>query len=175
LTIIVGFAILKIKCTKRVGIKGSDLMKLSTKGRYGVKAMVDLAVHFGDEPISIKSISERQGISEYYLEQLFAPLRKAGLIKSIRGAQGGYILTRSPEEITVADIISVLEGPIEISECVEGIACSNEDCCATRLLWEKIKKSIDAVLETTTLWDIVDDYNKMNEKRNDYPLKIQGK
>lgn len=173
MTIIVGFDILKLMFSKRVGIKGSDTMKLSTKGRYGVKAMVDLAVHFGDEPISIKSISDRQGISEYYLEQLFAPLRKAGLIKSIRGAQGGYILTKSPEEITVADIIQVLEGPIEISECIDGIPCSNEDCCATRLLWEKIKRSIDSVLETTTLWDIVEDYNKMNKKRNDYPLKIQ--
>ncbi|WP_163194008.1 RrF2 family transcriptional regulator [Clostridium thermarum] len=148
-------------------------MKLSTRGRYGIKAMVDLAVHYGDEPISIKSISERQGISEYYLEQLFAPLRKAGLIKSIRGAQGGYILTRSPKEITVADIFKVLEGPVEISECLDGLVCSNEDYCATRLLWEKIKLSIDSVLETTTLWDIVDNYNKIKDKRNDYPLKIQ--
>jgi len=78
-------------------------MKLSTKGRYGVKAMVDLAIHYGKEPASIKSISERQHISEYYLEQLFSPLRKANIIKSIRGAQGGYILSREPKDITVAD------------------------------------------------------------------------
>ncbi|NLZ48102.1 MAG: Rrf2 family transcriptional regulator [Clostridiales bacterium] len=145
-------------------------MKLSTKGRYGVKAMVDLALNYGDEPISIKSISDRQGISEYYLEQLFAPLRKAGIIKSIRGAQGGYILSKSPKDITVAEIIKILEGPIEISDCIEGSTCSNEDYCATRLLWEKIKKSIDSVLETTTLNDIVEDYNKIKQNRNNHPL-----
>ncbi|HCW74284.1 MAG TPA: transcriptional regulator, partial [Clostridiaceae bacterium] len=74
------------------------------KGRYGVKAMMDLAVHYGNMPISIKSISERQGISEYYLEQLFAPLRRAKLVKSVRGAQGGYILNKLPEEITILEI-----------------------------------------------------------------------
>lgn len=143
-------------------------MKLSTKGRYGVKAMVDLAIHYGEEPSSIKSISERQNISEYYLEQLFSPLRKADLIKSIRGAQGGYILSRSPKDITVADIMRVLEGPIEISECIEENnerSCSNIDCCATRLLWSRIKESIDSVMESTTLQDMVDDYNNMKYNR----------
>ncbi len=139
-------------------------MKLSTKGRYGVKAMVDLAIHYGESPISIKSISQRQGISEYYLEQLFSALRKAKLIKSIRGAQGGYVLNKLPEEITVADIMEVLEGPIEISDCVEGTACNNGNCCATRLVWQKIKTSIDDVTTSVTLKDIVNDYNKMNSK-----------
>lgn len=137
-------------------------MKLSTKGRYGVKAMVDLAIHYGESPISIKSISQRQGISEYYLEQLFSALRKAKLIKSIRGAQGGYVLNKSPEDITVADVMEVLEGPIEISDCVEGTICNNGNCCATRLLWQKIKTSIDEVTTSVTLKDIVDDYNKIN-------------
>ena len=82
-------------------------MKLSTKGRYGVKAMVDLAIHYGDTPVSIKTISKRQNISEYYLEQLFSPLRKAGLIKSIRGAQGGYVLNKTPDQIKVSDIMYV--------------------------------------------------------------------
>jgi Rrf2 family protein len=139
-------------------------VKLSTKGRYGVKAMVDLAIHYGEEPSSIKSISERQHISEYYLEQLFSPLRKANIIKSIRGAQGGYILSREPKDITVADIMTVLEGPIGISECIEQdgeTSCNNIDCCATRLLWSRIKESIDSVMESTTLQDMVDDYNKM--------------
>ncbi|WP_055667970.1 RrF2 family transcriptional regulator [Desnuesiella massiliensis] len=137
-------------------------MKLSTKGRYGVKAMLDLAINYGGTPVSIKSISERQIISEYYLEQLFAPLRKANLIKSVRGAQGGYVLNRSPKEITVKDIMEVLEGPIEISECVEGTPCNNMDCCATRLLWAKIKNSIDSVMESVTLQDMLDDYNRIN-------------
>jgi Rrf2 family transcriptional regulator, cysteine metabolism repressor len=136
-------------------------MKLSTKGRYGVKAMVDLAINYGDQPVSIKSISERQSISEYYLEQLFSSLRRAKLIKSIRGAQGGYVLNRAPEEITIYDIIYVLEGPIEVSNCLEEVSCNNIDCCATRLLWKKIKNSIDSVTSSITLKDIVDDYNEM--------------
>ncbi|MBA5850569.1 Rrf2 family transcriptional regulator [Clostridium sp. cel8] len=143
-------------------------MKLSTKGRYGVKAMVDLAVHYGSEPCSIKSISQRQGISEYYLEQLFSSLRKANLIKSIRGAQGGYILSRHPNDITVGDIMKVLEGPIEISECIDDIngnSCNNADYCATRLLWSKIRDSIDSVMDSTTLQNIVDDYKNIQKNK----------
>lgn len=147
-------------------------MKLSTKGRYGVKAMVDLAINYGVQPISIKSISERQHISEYYLEQLFSTLRKSGLIKSIRGARGGYVLNRIPEEITVAEVMYVLEGPIEISDCLENGSCNNIESCATRLLWERVKNSLDNVLKSTTLSDMVIDYNNMQKvikgvKRNE--------
>ncbi|MDY3361360.1 MAG: Rrf2 family transcriptional regulator [Clostridium celatum] len=146
-------------------------MKLSTKGRYGVKAMVELAIHYGDSPLSIKTISQRQGISEYYLEQLFSPLRKAKFINSIRGAQGGYVLGREPKDIKVSDIMYVLEGPIEIADCIEGVACDNVDCCATRLLWTKIKNSIDEVMEGVTLQDIVDDYNRIKERNESLTLK----
>ncbi|WP_346939049.1 Rrf2 family transcriptional regulator [uncultured Clostridium sp.] len=141
-------------------------MKLSTKGRYGVKAMVDLAINFGKSPISIKSISNRQNISEYYLEQLFSVLRKAELIKSIRGANGGYILAKDPKEITVYQVLEVLEGPIEISTCLDSDGCNNIDCCATRIVWKKIKDSIDSVTMAITLQDIVDDYSNI--------LKIKG-
>ena len=144
-------------------MKEGGWMKLSTKGRYGVKAMLDLAIHYGKEPVSIKSISERQNVSEYYLEQLFSTLRKADLIKSVRGAQGGYVLSKSPEEITVKVVMEVLEGPVEISDCLEEGSCNNIDCCATRLLWARIKDSIDSVMESTTLKDMVDDYNKMKK------------
>lgn len=137
-------------------------MKLSTKGRYGVRAMIDLALNYGDIPISIKSISERQNISEYYLEQLFAALRKAGLIKSIRGAQGGYLLSREPKDITIAEIIEILEGPVELSYCLTQGECENMDFCTTRLLWVRIKESIENVTKTTTLQDMVDDYYKLN-------------
>ncbi|WP_291567841.1 MULTISPECIES: RrF2 family transcriptional regulator [unclassified Clostridium] len=133
-------------------------MKLSTKGRYGVKAMVDLAIRYGKEPVSIKTISERQNISEYYLEQLFSTLRKSGLIKSIRGAMGGYVLGKAPDEIRIYDILEVLEGPIEISHCLDTESCNNIDCCATRLVWKKIKDSIDNVTMSITLKDIVEDY-----------------
>ena len=138
-------------------------MKLSTKGRYGVKAMVDLAINQKDVPVSIKSISQRQNISEYYLEQLFAPLRRAEIIKSIRGAQGGYILNKAAETITVLEIMNILEGPIEISECLDNNDCDNIDCCATRTVWRRIKDSIDDVMGSITLQDIVNDYHKNNE------------
>lgn len=150
-------------------------MKLSTKGRYGVKAMVDLAMHYGDTPVSIKTISQRQNISEYYLEQLFSPLRKANLIKSIRGAQGGYVLNRAPEDITVADVMNVLEGPVEIAECIEGTDCDNVDFCATRLLWEKIKNSIDEVMKSITLQDIVDDYVRMKDENQSVKIVKRSK
>ena len=140
-------------------------MKLSTKGRYGVKAMVELAINHGTGPISIKTISERQNISENYLELLFSTLKKAGLIKSLRGAQGGYILAKEPKEIRISDIINVLEGPIEIANCLDGNVCENEDYCATRLLWEKIKNSIDEVMSSITLQDIVDDNNRINNNK----------
>ncbi|WP_027307990.1 Rrf2 family transcriptional regulator [Caloramator sp. ALD01] len=138
-------------------------MKLSTRGRYGVKAMFELALNYGSEPLSIKTISEKQNISEYYLEQLFGSLRKAGLIKSIRGAQGGYVLSRPPSEITVGDILDVLEGPIEISECIDDEDnCSRIEYCATRLLWIKIRDSVNQVTHSITLEDMVNDYKSMN-------------
>ncbi|MDS0526503.1 Rrf2 family transcriptional regulator [Clostridium sp. SHJSY1] len=149
-------------------------MKLSTKGRYGVKAMVELAINYGGAPVSIKTISTRQNISEYYLEQLFSPLRKANLITSIRGAQGGYVLSREPKDITVADIMNEVEGPIEISECIDNICCDNVDCCATRLLWSKIKNSIDEVMDSITLQDIVDDYNNIKHKNEELKLDKKG-
>jgi Rrf2 family protein len=136
-------------------------MKLSTKGRYGVKAVLDLAIHYNKERVPIKAIAERQNVSENYLEQLFAQLRRAGIIISARGAHGGYELSKPPDEITVYDIIEVLEGAVEISDCIDETACTNSKSCATRLLWVRIKESIDGVLKSTTLQDMVDDYNKM--------------
>jgi Rrf2 family protein len=138
-------------------------MKLSTKGRYGVKAMFELALNYGGEPVSIKSIAEKINVSEYYLEQLFAGLRKAKLIKSIRGAQGGYVLARPPAEITAGNILDVLEGPIEISECIEEdeASCSRAGYCATRLLWLKISDSVNQVINSITLQDMLGDYYEM--------------
>lgn len=149
-------------------------MKLSTKGRYGVKAMVDLALNYGTSPVSIKTISKRQNISEYYLEQLFSPLRKADLIKSIRGAQGGYVLNREPKDIKISDIMYVLEGPIEVSDCVEGTSCDNLQYCATRILWKKIQDSIDSVIKSITLQDIVNDYEILKQKRQEVNLVGRG-
>ncbi len=140
-------------------------MKLSTKGRYGLKAMFDLALNYGEGPIALNNIAERQSISVHYLEQLIATLRKAGLVRSVRGAQGGYMLGDRPENITVGDIIRVLEGPIAPSDCViqdEDSECSKADSCVTRTIWERIKVSIEDVVDSITLKNMVEDYIKLH-------------
>jgi len=111
--------------------------------------MMELATKFGEGPISLKSIAERNQLSEHYLEQLIAPLRNAGLVKSIRGAYGGYILSKNPEDITAGDIIRILEGPISPVDFTE------EDDPAKRDLWVRIRDSIASVLDSTTLEDLI--------------------
>lgn len=124
-------------------------MKISTKGRYGLTIMMELANKAGEGPISLKSIAEKNQLSEHYLEQLVAPLRNAGLVKSIRGAYGGYILSKEAEQITAGDVIRVLEGPISPVDFTE------EDDPAKRDLWLRIRDSIAEVLDSTTLADLI--------------------
>lgn len=138
-------------------------MKLSTKGRYGLKAMLELAVHSGEKPMPLKLIAEHQDISEPYLEQLISLLRKSGLVKSVRGAQGGYQLAMPAEEITVGDILRALEGPIAPTDCVseeENYDCERLDYCVTRLIWEKIRDSISNVVDNITLQDMAEEHKK---------------
>ncbi|BAK81265.1 RrF2 family transcriptional regulator [Candidatus Arthromitus sp. SFB-rat-Yit] len=138
-------------------------MKMSTRGRYGIKAMLELALSYDTEMMSVRSIAQKQKISELYLEQLFSTLKKANLIKSVRGAKGGYSLTRKPKEITIKDIIDVVEGPINISDCAENNStCDNLDRCATRVLWVKIRDAINNIFSSVTLQDIIDEHNKLN-------------
>lgn len=150
-------------------------MKISTKGHYGVQAMFDLAQHHGEGPISLKSIAERQDLSEHYLEQLIAVLRKSGLVKSVRGAQGGYILAREPADIKVGDIIRVLEGPIAPVECVndeDPEQCLKAEFCITRNVWEKVRISIEDVLDSITLEDMCKDAEKAKMNSNYYMYYI---
>lgn len=138
-------------------------MKMSTRGRYGIKAMLELALVYDNEMMSVRSIAQKQNISELYLEQLFSVLKKADLVKSVRGAKGGYSLTRTPKEITIKDIIDALEGPVNISDCVgKNTNCDNLDRCATRVLWVKITDAIDNIFASVTLQDIIDEHNKLN-------------
>ncbi len=142
-------------------------MKLSTKGRYGLKAMLDLAVHNSEGQISLKSIADRQGISENYLEQLFAILRKSGLVKSIRGSQGGYVLAQSSETITVGAILRALEGSLAPVDCVvenDPASCSRAEFCITKSIWTKIRDSVNSVVDSITLEDLVNDYRSANNK-----------
>jgi Rrf2 family cysteine metabolism transcriptional repressor len=137
-------------------------MKVSTKGRYGLTVMTELAANFGEGPISLKVIAEKHNLSGHYLEQLIAPLRNASLVKSVRGAYGGYILSREPKNITVGDVIRVLEGPIE------PVDFSPDEEPARKELWIRIRESITEVLDSTTLLDLAS-YKKDD---NDYMFYI---
>ncbi len=137
-------------------------MKISTKGRYGLTIMMELARNKGQGPVSLKAIAERHDLSENYLEQLVPPLRNAGLVKSTRGAYGGYSLVREPEEIKVGEVIRVLEGPISPVEFDE------EDDPAKRDLWLRIRDSIADVLDSTTLQDMIT-YQADDDDDSDQP------
>lgn len=132
------------------------MMKISTKGRYGLTIMIDLAKNEENGPISLKVIAKDNDLSEHYLEQLASPLRNAGLIKSIRGAYGGYQLAKKPEEIKAGDVIRVLEGPLTIVEGME-----NEKP-AQASLWLQIRDAVKDVLEKTTLEDLAN-YDESDE------------
>ena len=150
-------------------------MRISTKGHYGVQAMFDLAQHYGEGPVSLKTIAGRQDISEHYLEQLIAVLRKTGMVKSVRGAQGGYILAREPADIKVGDIVRVLEGPIAPVECVndnDSEQCQKAEYCITRNVWEKVKDSIEEVLDSISLQDMCQEAEKAKADRNYYMYYI---
>ncbi|GAM16142.1 MULTISPECIES: Rrf2 family transcriptional regulator [Bacillaceae] len=132
-------------------------MKISTKGRYGLTIMIELAKKYGEGPISLKSIAQTNDLSEHYLEQLVAPLRNAGLVKSIRGAYGGYILSSEPSTISAGDIIRVLEGPISIVEGIE------DEEPAKRELWTRIRDAVKDVLDNTTIEDLANHSDNFGE------------
>lgn len=134
-------------------------MKLSTRGRYGLKAMFDLAMHYGDGPVSLTVISDRQVISTNYLEQLMTLLKRAKLVDSVRGAQGGYFLSKAPEEITVAAVLTALEGSLAPTDCVKNEQYEGK-YCVTKSIYEKLYEGINKVVENITLQDMCDDYNK---------------
>lgn len=138
-------------------------MKLSTKGRYGLRAMIDLADYSEETPQSIANIAMRQSISDSYLEQLMAKLKKAGLIESIRGAQGGYVLAKSACEIRVGDILRALEGDLSPVKC-SGIngesSCADSEYCVTKNVWKRIDDSIQNAVDSIMLSELVEDSRK---------------
>jgi Rrf2 family protein len=139
-------------------------MKLSTRGRYGVRLMFDLALHYGDGPIFLKDIAERQEISAKYLWQLINPLKTTKLITSMRGAHGGYILGRAPENISLKEILDVLEGSLCLVDCVDTASiCKRAPSCVARDIWEEVSKGMRQTLENITLADMV---KRQKEKRD---------
>lgn len=132
-------------------------MKISTRGRYGTRVLLDLALHGGKEPVPLKDIARRQQISLLYLERLIAPLVAAGMIRSTRGARGGVRLARSPQEVRLSEVIGLLEGSIVAVGCVgDPDVCPRSELCVTRDVWSELKKAMDGVLESITLQDLVE-------------------
>lgn len=140
-------------------------MKISTKGRYALRIMIDLAMNEDKGPIRVKDIASRQNISEKYLEQIIALFNKAGYVKSIRGAQGGYLLTRAPREYTVGMILRLAEGSIAPVACVEDAeaGCEKKGACVSAMLWQKINDAVNDVVDHTTLEDLVEWQNNIGE------------
>ena len=133
-------------------------MKISTKGRYALRLMIDLATNDDGNPIRIKDVAERQNISDKYLEQIISALNKAGFVRSVRGLQGGYSLKKKPEDYTVGMILRLTEGSLAPVACVEEdeTDCERQGGCVTYLLWRKISDAINGVVDTITLKDLID-------------------
>ncbi len=143
-------------------------MKLSTRGQYGTRALLDLALHSGEGPVLLRDISQRQQISLPYLDRVITPLITGGMIWSTRGPRGGVSLARSPQEIKLSEVIRLLEGSIAPVECVNDPEyCPRSDLCVTRDIWGELKKAMDDVLESTTLQDLVE-----RQKRKGRPQEV---
>ena len=142
-------------------------MKISTKGRYALRLMIDLALNDTGEPVRIKDISARQGISIKYLEQIVSILNRAGYVKAIRGPQGGYRLVKKPVEYTAGMILRLAEGSLAPVSCLdyEESDCPRQDACATLELWKRLDTAIKGVVDSVTLEDLV---NWQSEKKSDY-------
>ena len=142
------------------------MIRISTKGRYGTRAMLDLALNYGNGLTLLKDIAERQEISIGYLEQIIPSLKTAGLVNSSRGAHGGYALAKVPVDITIKEIISALEGPLALVECIKDPdKCEKTDFCVTRDLWDELSEKIDDFLISVTLQDLVEKHRNKQKSR----------
>lgn len=140
-------------------------MRLSTRGRYALRAMIDLALHTNG-PVPRSAIASRQEISAHYIEQLFVKLRRAGLIKSVKGPGGGYVLAKSADQIRAGDIIRTVEGPIALVHCVvpqQEPPCHHAETCVTHLLWKRLSDKVAEVLDSVTLKDLCEQAHELKE------------
>ena len=132
------------------------MIGLSTKGKYGIKAMFELASHYGEGPVAIREIAERHVIPMPYLEQLLVKLKRAELVESIRGPKGGYVLKKPADQIRIGDIVRVMEGPIGLCDCyASDEACDIVDRCVTKLFWKRMSRKIEEMFDQTTLHDLI--------------------
>ena len=131
-------------------------MQISTRGRYGLRAMFELAQSFGQAPVLMSTVAERQGLSRKYLHALLTALKTAGLVRSVRGAGGGFVLTRPPAEIRLSDVMHALEGSLALVDCVtDERLCGRADRCPARHVWQEVAQAIENVLDNVTLEDLV--------------------
>ena len=144
-------------------------MKISTKGRYALRLMLDLASNDSGTPIRLKDVAKRQGISEKYLEQIISILNKAGFVRSVRGPQGGYSLSRTPADYTVGMILRLTEGSLCPVDCAaeENGSCDREDVCVTRMLWKKLDDAISSVVDHVSLEELL---SWQNARADDYVI-----
>ena len=152
-------------------------MKISTKGRYGLRALIDLAQYSEIEPVSISSIATRQAISEGYLEQLMSMLKKAGLIKSIRGAGGGYVLARDMSEISVGDVLRALEGSLQPVECAafsQEESCEASGGCVTKYVWQRINESINRTVNDISIKQLVEESRTVGNQTSSKQMKCNN-
>ena len=141
-------------------------MKISTRARYGLRALIDLGVYYKSRPVLVKDIAKRQNLSERYLEHIMLALKKAGILMSIKGGKGGYMFLRDPSEIKISEIIEILEGSLSPVECVEKKEiCEKSEYCVARELWCKIKNEILKYLEGITLKQLIERQKKKNENK----------
>jgi Rrf2 family protein len=146
-------------------------MKLSTRSRYGTRLMLDMAQHYNEGPVQLGDIAKRQDVSVKYLEQIIIPLKKAHYIESVRGRKGGHILTKPPEEITVGEIVAILEDGARLVECAEdATVCERADTCPTRLLWKEAYEAMFDRLEAITLADLVERAKAMENQKSNHAL-----
>jgi Rrf2 family cysteine metabolism transcriptional repressor len=146
-------------------------MRISTKIRYGARAMLELASHYGEGPIELKEIARKENISLKYLEQVINPLRAAGLVKTIRGSKGGYSLAKPPSEICLYDVVETLEGPLNLLECLrDPKVCQKVPSCVTRDIWREVSDSISKIFYSVTLEDMV---NRKREKEGHHSPMYQ--
>jgi Rrf2 family protein len=141
-------------------------MRLSTKARYGVRAMLTLALEYGNAAVPVRTVARYQRVSEKYLEHLMVSLKSAGLVRSVRGRGGGYTLARPPEQIDLSEVVRALEGSIAPVDCVDdpGV-CDRSDACAARAVWGRMQQAMDDVLRLTTLRDLAEEQNERAQSR----------
>ena len=143
---------------------GGRTLKLSTRARYGTRALLDLARHQGNRPVQMKDIAGRQNISLHYLEHIIAPLVAAGIVRSTRGVRGGLRLTRAPDELKLDEVVNLLEGAVSPVDCIGNPeCCERADLCVTRDVWNEMKKAIDKTLNSITLQDLVERQGKKEQ------------